>query len=121
MSQPPPAVPQRTLQEVFGTLLIGTWISTAVLAFEATQVWRYFTLYPLRLRQISVLTPISTDYRRRDRAWIPTMILWMFALDVIAATAPHLAIYKVGVHSCPCIHRLRSSSGSLMAGAILPS
>ena len=99
MSQSTPTATQRMLNEVFGTLLIGTWISTAAFAFELTQIYRYFTLYPLSWRRTSIRAPASANGRRQDRAWIPVMIMWMLAMDATSTAAPHLIAYNVRVMS----------------------
>jgi len=92
MSESPPVIPQHLLDVLFGTFLVGTWLGTAVFAFELTQIYRYFSLYPISW---SWQTRASNGDRRQERTWIPIMVLWMFALDLVCMIAPYIMAYTV--------------------------
>jgi len=91
------------IHEVLGTFLVGTYISTALFAYELIQLYRYFKIYPITWRWTDRGSPVNTADRRRDRAWIPIMILWMLAMDMTSMVALHLMIYTVRtflIHEC---------------------
>jgi len=92
MSESPPAIPQHLLDALFGTFLVGTWLGTVVFAFELTQIYRYFSLYPVSW---SWKTRASTGDRRREGIWIPIMVLWMLASDLVCIIAPYIMAYTV--------------------------
>lgn len=69
--------PQKVLHDVFGTLLVGTWISSMVLAVEIRQAFRYFALFD------------------QDRLWIRGLVVSMLSIDLMGACAACGLAYRV--------------------------
>jgi hypothetical protein len=65
------------LDEVVGTLLIGTWLNGLLFAFELTQLWTYFTRFPT------------------DRPVIRGLVVAMFAIDLTATANMCAMVYLV--------------------------
>ncbi|KAH7100734.1 hypothetical protein BKA62DRAFT_232662 [Auriculariales sp. MPI-PUGE-AT-0066] len=62
-------VPVKTLHEVFGTLVIGSWLTVMLFAVELTMLWRYFSVY------------------QRDVIWIRIIAISMPIIDFLAVAA----------------------------------
>jgi len=95
MSKAAMSVPVRLLHEGLGTLLIGTWLNTALFALELTQVYRYFTQHPLFASRLTKRASITKDGRRPDRLWIQVLVLSMLALDIVATFSACALAYGV--------------------------
>jgi len=95
MSQSPSALPRQLLHDLFGTFLVGTWLSSALFALELAQVYRYLKLYPISWSRTGAHSSASTTGGRQDRAWIPIMITWMLIMDSASTVTLHMMAYTV--------------------------
>jgi len=78
-TMPGPDLPAHVLNSVLGTLLIGTWVNAMVFALEATQLFRYWILFP------------------KDRLWLKAMVVGMFAVDLTGTASICALCYKVNL------------------------
>ncbi|KAH7102102.1 hypothetical protein BKA62DRAFT_829684 [Auriculariales sp. MPI-PUGE-AT-0066] len=64
-----PPLPAKVLNEVFGPLLIGTWLNAMFFMIEIVLLWSYFSKFS------------------GDRLWVRVHIVLMFLLDITATVA----------------------------------
>ena len=64
-----PSVPVQALHDVFGTLLVGTWVNCMMFMLEVVLVVRYFERFS------------------SDRLWIRVLVVSMFVIDIAGTCA----------------------------------
>ena len=83
-----PSVPVQTLHDVFGTLLVGTWVNCMMFMLEVVLIVRYFERFS------------------SDRLWIRVLVVSMFVID-IAGTCAFCALGYT-VRFTICLHLFRN-------------